>query len=272
MVLVHGIHDHCRSWDGLAAHFLDEYHVVAPDLRGHGDSEWVRGSSYHYLDYVYDLHQLIAQAELAPVTLVGHSMGGAIASFFAGVFPELVKQLVIIEGIGLWSELQPPRPTQDKIREWIENTRALAGRLPRRYASLSEAYSRMQQANPQLTDEQAHHLTVHGSNQNEDGTYSWKYDNYTHNFSSAGLAGQDMRDLWANIDCEVLIINAEHGLAHRIGHDGTRDCFAKAAQVEIAGAGHWTYHDNPERVMALMDDFLTPSAQTTDHSLRSRES
>ena len=55
---------------------------------------------------------------------------------------------------------------------------ALAGRLPRRYASIEDAFERMQAENPHLTPEQARHLTVHGVNQNEDGTYSWKFDNY----------------------------------------------------------------------------------------------
>ncbi len=50
MVLVHGIHDHCRTWDDLVAQFADRFHIIAPDLRGHGDSAWVQGSAYHYLD------------------------------------------------------------------------------------------------------------------------------------------------------------------------------------------------------------------------------
>jgi pimeloyl-ACP methyl ester carboxylesterase len=61
--------------------------VVAADLRGRGDSEWLRGCSYHYLDYIYDLHPLIVQRELGPVALVGHSMGGAIAGFFCRYLP-----------------------------------------------------------------------------------------------------------------------------------------------------------------------------------------
>ncbi|MEM7079033.1 MAG: alpha/beta hydrolase [Pseudomonadota bacterium] len=263
MVLVHGIQDHGRTWDDLVAYFASDYHVVVPDLRGHGDSEWVRGSSYHYLDYVYDLHQLISQADLGPVTLVGHSMGGSIAAFYAGIYPEMIERLVVIEGIGLWSDLQPPRPAADKIREWIDNTRALSARLPRRYPALSDAYQRMQQANPQLSDKQALHLTVHGSNRNEDGTFSWKYDNYTHNFSSAGLSGDEARELWQNITAPVLVIIADDGLEHRIGHDGTLAYFADASLVEVADAGHWTYHDDLPGVAGHMRRFLA-GATTAD--------
>jgi pimeloyl-ACP methyl ester carboxylesterase len=256
LVFVHGIHDHCRTWDHLAAEFVDDHHVVVPDLRGHGDSEWVRGSSYHYMDYIYDLHQLIHQAQLAPVTLVGHSMGGAIAALFAGIFPEMVQKLVIIEGIGLWREMLPPVAVHDRVREWVESTRALSGRLPRRYADLSEAYQRMQQANPQLTANQALHLTVHGSNQNEDGTFSWKYDNYTYNFSASGFATEDVISLWRRIAAPVLIINASQGMEHRIGQDGTLEHFSDATLHVVQGAGHWTYHDNHTEVLSQVQKFL----------------
>ena len=256
MLMVHGIHDHCRTWDDLAAGFVHDYHVVAADLRGHGDSQWLSGSSYQYLDYIYDLHQLVQQADLAPVVLVGHSMGGAIAALFAGIYPELVTKLVVIEGIGLWSAMQPEVPVQDRIRTWIDATRRLAARLPRRYEDLSEAYQRMQQANPQLSEEQALHLTVHGSNQNEDGTYSWKYDNYTHNFSSSGFTSEETVDLWQRIDCPTLIVNAQHGLEHRIGHDDTQQYFSDLRTHEIPAAGHWTYHDQRDQVLEHLQQFL----------------
>ena len=68
--------------------------------------------------------------------------------------------------------------THERIHEWINGLRKMAGRTPRRYDSLEEAFQRMQEENPHLSADQARHLTIHGSNQNEDGTYSWKFDNY----------------------------------------------------------------------------------------------
>ena len=61
VVLVHGVRDHSRTWDDLIARMSvsGDYHFIAPDLRGHGDSDWVQGSGYRYFDYLYDLRQLI---------------------------------------------------------------------------------------------------------------------------------------------------------------------------------------------------------------------
>lgn len=256
MLLVHGVQDHCHSWDWFADAFADRYHVLAPDLRGHGDSEWVRGSSYHHADYVYDLDQLVRQRQLTPTVIVSHSMGGTLASIYAGVYPECVAALVIIEGVGLWPGLGGDAEPHQRLDEWIRTTRQLAARLPRRYASLEEAYQRMQQANAHLTPAQARHLTVHGSNRNEDGSYSWKFDNYTHAWPAFRIPVAELTALWRRITCPVLILNGAEGFAHRIGQDGTAAHFAAAQVIDLPGAGHWAHHDKLDDVIAAVDAFL----------------
>lgn len=256
MVLVHGIRDHCHTWDDLVGDFVADYHVVTPDLRGHGDSQWVQGSGYSYLDYVYDLHQLINQAELGPVVLVGHSMGGSIAALFTSIYPDLVSRLVIIEGIGLWRREGPEVELRAGVREWVDGVRGLASRQPRRYASLAEAYQRMQEANPNLSDAQALHLTVHGSNRNEDGTYSWKYDPYTYNFTQSGFTDAMLIEFWQGIACPTLILNAQNGLEHRIGHGDTAQHFGDVRLHVIQQAQHWTYHDQRQEVVQHIQAFL----------------
>ncbi len=256
LLLVHGVQDHCHSWDWFADAFAARYHVIAPDLRGHGDSEWVRGSSYHHPDYVYDLDQLVRQRQLLPSIIVSHSMGGTLASIFAGVYPESVSALVIIEGVGLWpgwgEDLEPHR----RFDEWIRTTRELAARQPRRYESLEQAYQRMQQANAYLSPAQARHLTVHGTNRNEDGSYSWKFDNYTHAWPALRIPRDDLVALWRRIRCPVLIINGGDGFPHRIGQDGTDAHFADVEVLTLPGAGHWAHHDKLDDVVAAVQRFL----------------
>src|SRR6185437_8167721 len=79
LLLVHGGQDHCRNWDWVAERLRDRWHIIAPDLRGHGDSQWSPDGSYTMAGYIYDLAQLIHQQQLAPVTILAHSLGGNIA-------------------------------------------------------------------------------------------------------------------------------------------------------------------------------------------------
>lgn len=76
LLLVHGGFDHCRSWDWAAEKLCQDFRVITPDLRGHGDSDWSLGNAYSMADYVYDMAELVDQLALAPVSIVGHSLGG----------------------------------------------------------------------------------------------------------------------------------------------------------------------------------------------------
>lgn len=100
LLLLHGGRDHCRSWDWVADRLRGDWHVIAPDLRGHGDSAWSPDGDYSMAAYVYDLAQFIHQIEVVPVTIVAHSLGGNIALRYTGLFPANVKHLVAIEGLG----------------------------------------------------------------------------------------------------------------------------------------------------------------------------
>src|SRR2546422_2086279 len=100
LVLLHGGRDHCRNWDWAAAAWRDDWHVLAPDLRGHGDSQWSTDGSYTLAGYIYDLAQLVHQQRLAPVTIIAHSLGGQVALRYAGIYPDTVARLVAIEGLG----------------------------------------------------------------------------------------------------------------------------------------------------------------------------
>ena len=198
LLLVHGGRDHCRNWDWVATALRKDWHILAPDLRGHGDSQWSPDGNYSTAAYVYDLAQLIHQQELAPVTIVSHSLGGNIAIRYTGIYPETVNKLVAIEGLGLSPQQtarRVGRPIAERMRNWVDEMRALSGRLPRRYASIEDALKRMQEANAHLSPEQARHLTQHGVNQNEDGTYSWKFDNYVRADSPYGMTPAETEEL-----------------------------------------------------------------------------
>lgn len=256
LLLIHGVQDHCHSWDWVSQDLSANYHVVVPDLRGHGDSDWAMGGSYGYLDFVMDLAQLVEQENLAPLNIIGHSFGGSLACLFAGLFPEKVNSLISVEGIGIHPMFQPGGQPRGRILDWITQTRSLAGRRPHRYASLEEACERMQKMNAHLTVAQARHLTIHGSNRNEDGTFTWKFDNYTHSRPPYHIPADDTTKLWENILCPTLILNSDNGFGHRTGQNDTLKHFARAELHTVSDAGHWLHHDQLDEFMRHASAFL----------------
>ena len=258
MLLVHGGRDHCRNWDWVAENLRSDYHIIAPDLRGHGDSQWNIGGAYTTIDYVYDIAQLLFQTTTKPVTIIGHSLGGAVSLTYAGLYPETVDRIISIEGMGpIPRTLQESsESTSSKVTNWIGNLRKLSARLPKRYETLEDAYHRMQNENPHLTSEQARHLTVHGSNQNEDGTFSWKFDNYVRIFKPLGLSPEEIRHLWSRITCPTLLVRGTESWASNPIEDGRITSFQNANVVNIEGAGHWAHHDRLEMFLELVRNHL----------------
>jgi pimeloyl-ACP methyl ester carboxylesterase len=259
LLLVHGGRDHCRNWDWVAEELRRDWHIIAPDLRGHGDSEWSRTGTYMMAGYIYDLAQLVHQLGTAPVTIIAHSLGGNIALRYAGLYPENVAKLIAIEGLGpsprrMAEQLKKSFP--ERTRTWIDEQRALSGRLPRRYASIEDAFKRMQGENKHLTPEQARHLTVHGVNQNEDGTYSWKFDNYVRSWPPYDMTNADVEALWGRIACPTLLVYGKESWASNPEQDGRARHFKDAKVVTVEGAGHWVHHDRLAEFLSLARTFL----------------
>jgi pimeloyl-ACP methyl ester carboxylesterase len=195
------------------------------------------------------------------VTIVAHSLGGNIAIRYTGVYPETVKKLVAIEGLGPSPRQMEQRsavPIHERMQKWGAEQRALSGRLPRRYASIDDALKRMQEANGHLSPEQARHLTQHGVNQNEDGTYSWKFDNYVRADSPYGMTKNEIEELWGRINCPTLLVYGKESWAWRSNpeEDGRLAHFRNAKVAAIDAAGHWVHHDKLQVFLKLLRDFL----------------
>src|SRR3982751_2832409 len=105
LILLHGIARTAHTFDHVAPHFTASYHVLAIDMRGHGDSAWDPQGSYVVEDYVKDIAALIAQLKLRDIILWGNSTGGRVAQMIAGQSPDLVRA-VIVEDVG------PERPRE----------------------------------------------------------------------------------------------------------------------------------------------------------------
>lgn len=254
LVLVHGGRDHCRNWDAVADVLKERYTIYAPDLRGHGDSAWALGSMYSLPEFVLDVATLIHGLTDDPLTLIGHSLGGAIALQYAGTYPERVKKVVAVEGLGPPPMEEPPAHV--RMREWIDHMHEMERRQPRRYASVEEATKRMMEANPHLTPEMAHHLTLYGTSKNDDETLSWKFDNYVRIRSPYAFNLQDAQEIWGRITAPVLLIKGTESWAPDPEKSGRAATIQDYESVIIDKAGHWVHHDKLDRFLEVVTEFL----------------
>jgi pimeloyl-ACP methyl ester carboxylesterase len=259
LLLVHGGRDHCRNWDWVAQEMCKDWHIIAPDLRGHGDSAWSPDGNYDMTTFVYDLAQLVHQLDLSPVTIVSHSLGGNISTRYTGLFPETVRKLVAIEGLGPSPKILAERaalPLAEHWRKWVSDKRNAAGRVIKRYATIEDAFARMKAENTYLTDIQARHLTIHGVNRNEDGTWSWKFDNYLNVWPFFDIPQSEVEALWAAITCPTLLLYGADSWASNPEKDGRIKHFNSARVIEYENAGHWLHHDQFDRFVADLRGFL----------------
>ena len=255
LLLVHGGLDHSRNWDYLAQALAADFHVVAPDLRGHGDSGWATGSSYSLADHVYDLTSLVKSEGFDKVAVVGHSMGGMVSLTYAGAFPERVSKLVVLDGVTNFPARRP-KPADVRIADWAGDLDKLALRKIHRYPTVADGADRIVGRNPRLTRAQAMQLATHGMKRNDDGSFSWKYDPYLRARAPYRLSLDDNTGLWSRIACPTLLVAASDSFLPDPEKAGVMSHFKHAELAKVAGAGHWLQHDRPDEVLGLIQRFL----------------
>ena len=255
LILIHGGRDHCRSWDEVARALQPNFHVLAPDLRGHGDSDWAKGSSYSLSDYVYDLTRLMQSAAVQEAAVVGHSMGGMIGLMFAGAYPDRVSRLAVLDGVTVLPG-SPRAPIHAQIAQWVTQLDGIAERKSSKYLTIAEAVERIVAHNKRLTPEQALHLATHGVKRNADGSYTWKFDEYQKARAPYRLSADDHIALWSRISCPTLLLRGNESFLPDPNAAGVLEHFRQARLVTIAGAGHWLQHDKLDEVLGVLRPFL----------------
>jgi pimeloyl-ACP methyl ester carboxylesterase len=259
LMLVHGMKDHARSWDWTARALRDRWHVVAPDLRGHGDSEWSRDGAYMHAFHIVDIADLVDALGQDKLTIIGHSYGGNVVGRYAALFPQRVRKLVLVDSLGPSDEVLAGWAAEGPIkrtREWIEKRRAAgaATRTPRRMATLEEAVARMAAANRHLSKEQAQHLAVHGVRRHSDG-YRWKYDPVIGSFLPEDFS-INSTGFWREVTAPTLLCWGAESWTSNPEVDGHAGCFRDRRTVVFEKSGHWLHHDQLEDFLALLHEYL----------------
>jgi pimeloyl-ACP methyl ester carboxylesterase len=255
LLLVHGGRDHARSWDFVAAAMTDRFAVYAPDLRGHGDSDWTVGGQYRISDHVIDLTKLIDTIDRGPVDIIAHSMGGRVSLDLTAAFPNRVRRLIAIEGFG-WP-LRSERPAEERMRGLVKAVREIEDGESRIYKTFADAEARMQEANKRLAPEMVRHLTKHAVRRREDGSLVWKFDPYVYVQALPDWTQEELMELWRRIEAPVLLIGGAENWPRQPLVRELSEALPNARTVIVENAAHWVHHDQLDEFVRLAREFLS---------------
>ena len=261
-ILLHGFQDQGRSFDAVAPALAEAgLRVVAPDLRGFGDSARApAGAYYHFPDYVFDLAELADRVSPgAPIFLVGHSMGGTIASLFAGAFPERVALLALLEGLGPPS--MPDEVSPDRFRSWVTGVRDARAR-GERTMSLDEAVRRLGANHPRVDPDvvrlRAEQLTRPAPGDLERRV--WSFDPLHRTTSPFGFSAERWKAHARRITAPTLVVGGGPEGFHPDDEAERVAAIAGAKVVELPGAGHMMHWTRPRELAALLVGHLRDNA------------
>ncbi len=259
----HGWMDVAASFQFVVDALKGDWHVIAFDWRGFGLSERSHADTYWFPEYLADLEAVLDHyAPGEAVNLLGHSMGGNIASLYAGVRPARIARLINLEGFGL----PATRPSQapGRFAKWLDELKAKPEM--RGYASLEEVAARLQKTNPRLSGERAAFLAGHWAARDADGQWRILGDP-AHKMTGPLLYHADeVLACWTQITAPVLWVEAEETEMWRwMGPkeqaraeiDRRREHLAKVTARMMPGAGHMLHHDQPELLARMIEAFLT---------------
>ncbi|WP_128378647.1 alpha/beta fold hydrolase [Streptomyces cavernae] len=237
VLLLHGLAGHMGEWDALTDRLLQEgadaYRVVRYDARGHGDST-LRPSDMSRAATVRDAVALIRDLGLAPVTLIGQSLGGLTALLVAANHPELVRSLVLIEAGPAGADAGLPA----RIAGWLDG-------WPTPFRTFAEATAFF-----------GHEAWARGLEQRPDGWYA-RVDRDTMIAAVAEPAERSYWAEWDRIRCPVLVIRGARGTQREAETAEMRTRRPGTTRIEVApDAGHDVHLDRPDWLYETIRTFL----------------
>lgn len=258
LFLLHGWMDVSASFQFLADALSGGWHVLAPDWRGFGLSDW-SAHGYEFHDHVADLDALLERLSPdEPARLVAHSMGGNVAMTYAGLRPARVARLASLEGFG--GHRYAPQRAPEHLSRWLAQQRAPARLRP--YPSLEAVAARLRENNPRLDADRATFLAAHWARPAVAGGFVLRADPRHRELHAQQTRLDEVFACWRRIACPVLWLMGDIPAKQGFRTD-TPDQFAeRQAQVPglrletIAGSGHMLHHDQPAEVARHIDAFM----------------
>ncbi|MDC0611549.1 alpha/beta hydrolase [Vibrio sp.] len=254
IIFIHGWLDNAASFSRLMEKILltrDDLHLCAFDLPGHGYSMH-KGEYYFYPfhDYLDDLNQVLAEFKQNPCILVGHSLGGLIASCYSAAFPEKVQGLIQIEGKGPLSE--PPEMSVVRLRKGLENRERMRKKTRKGYPSFTKALAHRSKSSA-LSESLVEPIVRRGLVE-DNGYWYWCADPKLSCQSLFRMSHEHAQEIVDHIECPYAIILGESGYEHLKSTSAIR--LKKDVVVETVVGGHHCHIESPDAVNNIIQDLV----------------
>lgn len=264
IIALHGWLDNANSIVPLMPYLMD-YHVIALDWAGHGHSDHrPSGMEYLQMDYVDDLNQLIETNEWHGAILLGHSMGGILASIYAAVYPEKIDRVISIDSFG--PLVGDEQDTVETLRKGIDTRQQSRNKSKRALPEMSlQSLIEKRSQHTELSHLNISLLisrSVKPSSNFEttvtpDTQVQWTTDRRLRKPSLLRLTEGQAREIMKSINAKMLIIAATEGFVTQRKQLAKRgEWNGNIETVEIEG-GHHIHMENPEGVAHLIKQFIS---------------
>lgn len=241
LVMVHGIGRVAHAFDHIAPAFTAEYHVIALDMRGHGDSAWDPAANYLVEDHVKDFEAVVGQLGLRHVTLWGNSTGGRVVQVYAGLHPDNVRAL-IVEDVGP----ERPKTISDNFARQVE-------RDAKGWASEDELVAQLRGENQGFPEEQLRTYARFGSKRAPDGRLVWKRDpNLARGFVETEL-WQYVRRITSPT---MYVIGGRSAIVPAETQEQLEKTLPSVRIVVMPGLGHYPSAEKPQEFAGIVKEFL----------------
>lgn len=261
VIVLHGYLDTAEAFTPIALELADRWRVIVPDHRGHGQSGHVSaGGYYHFADYLLDLDGLYAELGTREAVLVGHSMGGSIGCYFAGTFPERVRGLVLLDGIG------PPLSVKvedapERVRQWVADVRAKEGHQGRGAPDLDAVARSISRLSTRTSPGRLLDLARAATYEDDDGRLRWRFDPLHRTRAPMGFDAERFLAFLRRIACPTLALWAEQSPMHGPDEEERVAAIKGLTQSVVSGTGHNLHHERPEEVAQAIGRFLADLAR-----------
>jgi pimeloyl-ACP methyl ester carboxylesterase len=247
ILFLHGGALTAHTWDLCCLALRDDFHCLALDQRGHGDTGWASDGDYSIAAQVGDIRGFIDKINLDKFVLVGMSMGAINALACAVNHSDRLSHLVIIDA---GPEMR--RPGSSRIRDFVNDVADAV--------SIEAIIERALQFNPRRDPKILRRSLMHNLRQQPDGSWRWKYDRSRFqrmNQESHLTERARIADGLAAITCPTLVVRgAESDVFHDEDAERLAARLPNSRWVKIPGAGHTVQGDNPKGLVAELRGFL----------------